>query len=51
VTVRAGCFRVRQARGPEWKRRGRREQAGWNERLAFIDELREDGEARSAPAS
>ncbi len=37
-------FLVRQARGPRWDpSRSRREQAGWNEHAAFIDQLSEDG--------
>jgi uncharacterized protein YciI len=40
----ADYFLVRQARGPEWDPlRGRREQAGWNDHAAFIDQLSEDG--------
>ena len=41
--VRAGCFLVRQARGPDWdSSRGRREQVGWDQHVAFIDRLSED---------
>lgn len=41
---RAGYFLVRQARGPDWDpSRGRREQSGWNQHVAFIDGLSEDG--------
>ena len=39
-----GCFLVRQARGPDWDpSRGRREQIGWDQHVAFIDALSEDG--------
>jgi hypothetical protein len=40
----AGYFLVRQARGPVWDpSRGRREQRGWSDHVAFIDRLSEDG--------
>jgi uncharacterized protein YciI len=40
----AGYFLVRQARGPAWdSSRGRREQAGWEQHVGFIDRLSEDG--------
>jgi uncharacterized protein YciI len=40
----AGYFLVRQARGPAWDpTRGRREQAGWKQHVAFIDRLTGDG--------
>jgi hypothetical protein len=33
-------FLVRQGRGPEWDRsKGRREQAGWDRHVAFVDGL------------
>ncbi len=39
----AGCFLVRQARGPRWDPScGRREQIGWDQHVAFIDRLSED---------
>ena len=39
-----GHFLVRHARGPAWDpSRGRREQAGWNEHAAFIDQLSATG--------
>ena len=42
-----GYFLVRQARGPAWDpSRGRREQHGWNQHVAFIDRLSEDGKVR-----
>ena len=35
-----GYFLVRQGRGPAWDpSKGRREQAGWDEHVAFIDAL------------
>jgi uncharacterized protein YciI len=40
----AGYFLVRQARGPAWdSSRGRCEQSGWDQHVAFIDRLSEDG--------
>lgn len=37
-------YLVRRARGPAWDHsRGRREQRGWDEHAAFMDELTEDG--------
>jgi uncharacterized protein YciI len=42
-----GYFLVRQARGPAWDpSRGRREQYGWDQHVAFIDRLSEDGKVR-----
>ena len=39
-----GYFLVRQGRGPAWDpSRGRREQPGWDQHVAFIDRLSEDG--------
>ena len=36
----SGYFLVRQRRGPEWDpSRGRREQAGWDRHVAFVDGL------------
>jgi hypothetical protein len=36
----SGYFLVRQGRGPEWDRsKGRREQAGWDRHVAFVDGL------------
>jgi uncharacterized protein len=38
------CFVVRETCGPAWDpERGRREQDGWNEHAAFMDELVADG--------
>ena len=40
----ASCFLVRQARGPDWDpARGRREQIGWDQHVAFVDALSADG--------
>jgi uncharacterized protein YciI len=43
----AGYFLVRQARGPTWDAsRGRRDQSGWNEHVAFIERLSQDGKVQ-----
>lgn len=40
----ASYFLVRQARGPTWDpSRGRRQQQGWSEHVAFIDRLNDEG--------
>jgi uncharacterized protein len=40
----ADYYLVEEARGPTWDHsRGRREQAGWDEHAAFMDELAEEG--------
>jgi uncharacterized protein YciI len=40
----ASYFLVRQARGPTWDpSRGRRQQSGWNDHVAFIGRLSGDG--------
>jgi uncharacterized protein YciI len=44
AVLMAGCFLVRQARGPAWDSScGRREQPGWDQHVAFIDRVSEDG--------
>jgi uncharacterized protein YciI len=40
----ADYFLVRQARGPSWNPAlDRREQAGWDDHVAFVDRLSEEG--------
>ena len=40
----AGCFLVRQARGPAWDpARSRREQDGWDRHADFVDRLAAEG--------
>jgi len=42
-----GFFLASQARGPVWDAsRGRREQAGWDQHAAFIDQLTANGRIR-----
>ena len=44
AVLMAGYFLVRQARGPAWDSScGRREQPGWDQHVAFIDRVSEDG--------
>jgi uncharacterized protein len=40
----ADYYLVEEAKGPTWDHsRGRREQAGWDEHAAFMDELADEG--------